>query len=70
MAEIVKPLSGQVDYLDTELSGFGVRATKAVLTFFVYKRIRGKQNKTFVPIGVYGILTPDQARNVAKDYLR
>jgi integrase len=70
MVEIIKPVSGQVDYLDTDLSGFGVRATKAVMTFFVYKRIRGQQNKTFVPIGVYGTFTPAQARNVAKDYLR
>lgn len=30
--EIIKPVSGQVDYLDTDLSGFGVRATKGVLT--------------------------------------
>jgi hypothetical protein len=44
MAEIIKPVSGQVDYLDTELSGFGVTTTKAALTFFVYKRIRGQQN--------------------------
>ena len=29
MAEIIKPVSGQVDYLDTELSEFGARATKA-----------------------------------------
>lgn len=70
MSEIIKPASGQVDYLDTDLSGFGVRATKAVLTFFVYKRIRGQQNKTFVPIGAYGTFTPAQARNTAKDYLR
>ena len=49
MIEIIKPVSGQVDYLDTELSGFGARATKAVITFFLYKRIRGQQNKTFVP---------------------
>lgn len=70
MLEIIKPVSGQVDYLDTELSGFGARATKAVLTFFVYKRIRGQQNKTFVPIGAYGTFTPAQARNTAKDYLR
>ena len=70
MSTIIKPLSGQVNYLDTDLTGFGVRATKAVLTFFVYKRIRGQKEKTFIPIGVYGTFTPDQARKVAKDYLR
>jgi hypothetical protein len=70
MAEIIKPVSGQVDYLDTDLSGFGVRATKAVLTFFVYKRIRGQKNKTYVPVGTYGTFTPEKVRTAAKDYLR
>jgi len=70
MIEIVKPISGQVDYFDTELHGFGVRATKAALTFFVRSTLRGTTKKPFVPIGVYGTFTPAQARDTAKDYLR
>ncbi len=35
MNEIIKPDAGQVDYYDAELSGFGVRATRGALTFFV-----------------------------------
>jgi integrase len=70
MLEIVKPVSGQIDYMDTELKGFGVRATKAALTFFVRSTLRGTTQKPFIPIGVYGTFTPDQARTKAKEYLR
>ena len=68
--EIVKPVSGQVDYFDTELSGFGVRATKEALTFFVRSRQRGTNKKPFIPIGVFGLFTTEQARAVAKEYLQ
>jgi integrase len=70
MSDIVKPVSGQVDYFDTELKGFGVRATKAALTFFVRSTLRGTTKKPFIPIGVYGTFSPAQARDKAKDYLR
>jgi integrase len=70
MPEIVKPEAGQVDYYDTELRGFGVRATKEALTFFVRSTLRGTTKKPFIPIGRYGVFTTDQARATAKDYLR
>ncbi len=70
MLEIVKPSSGQVDYFDTELKGFCVRATKEALTFFVRSTLRGTTKKPFIPIGTYGTFTPEQARGKAKDYLR
>jgi len=70
MIEIVKPVSGQVDYFDTELKGFGVRATKEALTFFVRSTLRGTTKKPFIPIGAYGTFTPEQARTTAKEYLR
>ncbi|MBV5339867.1 MAG: integrase family protein [Deltaproteobacteria bacterium] len=70
MAGIIKPVSKQVDYYDTELAGFGVRATKDVLTFFVRSTLRGTTQKPFIPIGTYGTFTPDQARIKAKEYLR
>lgn len=70
MREIIKPASGQVDYYDTELSGFGVRATAGALTFFVRSTLRGSGKKPFIPIGSYGVFTPEQARTTAKDYLR
>ena len=70
MAEIVKPDAGQVDYYDTDLHGFGVRATKDALTFFVRSTLRGTGKKKFIPIGRYGTFTPDKARTTAKDYLQ
>jgi integrase len=70
MPQIVKPDSGQVDYFDTELHGFGVRATKGALTFFVRGVLRGTGKKKFIPIGKYGTFTPGKAREAAKDYLR
>jgi len=70
MPQIAKPVSGQVDYFDTELHGFGVRATKAALTFFVRATLRGTNKKPFIPIGTYGTFTPGQAREKAKEYLR
>jgi integrase len=70
MAEIAKPTAKQADYYDTELAGFGVRATKDALTFFVRSTLRGTTKKPFIPIGTYGAFTPDQARTKAKEYLR
>lgn len=67
---IVKPESGQVDYYDTVLHGFGCRATRNNLTFFVYATQRGTGKKKMIPIGCYGTFTPDKARTTAKDYLQ
>lgn len=69
LKEISKPTAGQVDYFDTELPGFGVRATKQALTFFVRSRLKGTNKKPFIPIGGYGLYTCEQARTIAKDYL-
>jgi hypothetical protein len=70
MSEIVHPTSGQVDYFDTDITGFGVRVTRDTKTFMVYHRIRGQKNKTYIIIGKFGLFTPEQARITAKDYLR
>ncbi|GFO62019.1 integrase [Geomonas limicola] len=70
LSGITLPGSGQVDYHDTELKGFGVRATKEALTFFVRATMRGTGKKPFIPIGRYGTFTPDQARSTAKEYLQ
>jgi|GEM_PF-1606709 len=70
MGKIEKPSKGQVDYFDTELSRFGLRVTSDSMTFMVYRRIRGESNKTYIPIGRYGEFTPEQARTVAKEYIR
>jgi integrase len=71
MTKMEAPEKGQLDYYDTELPGFGVRVTPGGgLTFMVYRRVKGKANKTYIPIGGYGAFTPEQARAVAKEYIR
>lgn len=70
LKEIVKPTAGQVDYFDTELAGFGVRATKETLTFFVRARQRGTSKKPFIHIGAFGLYTCEQARAQAIGYLQ
>jgi integrase len=70
MSKIQLPASGRLNYWDTDLAGFGVRATKENLTFVVYRRVRGEKEKTFIKIGRYGEFSPEQARQVAKDYIR
>ncbi|NJD39374.1 MAG: hypothetical protein FIA89_13785 [Geobacter sp.] len=47
MTRISKPVTGQVDYFDTELYGFVVRASKDTLTFFVRSRQRETNKKPF-----------------------
>lgn len=60
----------QLDFYDTDIACFGVRATLKSKTFFVYRRVKGHPEKVYIPIGKYGLFTPEQARTVAKDYLR
>jgi integrase len=60
-------------YWDTALSGFGLRVGHTgTKTFFVRYRPKGTGRtgpKRFYTIGKYGPLTPDQARNRAKEVL-
>ena len=57
----------QIDYFDTKLTGFGVRASNTKKVYFVMSRANGKLER--VSIGVHGALTPDEARKKAKDIL-
>lgn len=70
VSQIVKPDSGQVDYFDTLDSGFGVRATRDALTFFVRRRLKGTTQKPFIRIGTFGVWTVAQAREEAKRLIR
>jgi integrase len=67
----VKP--GRKDELhwDTELKGFGLRVCAGgKLTFIVQGRVRGSAKEARLTIGSYGVFTPDQARDVAREHLR
>lgn len=60
------PASGQVFYWDTELKGFGVKATPEFLAYVTQRRIGGRSGKTIRHIlGRHGEITPTQARTKA-----
>lgn len=67
----LKPGEKDVFVYDTELKGFGLKVTpKGKKTFFVQYRLGGRETyakrKT---LGVYGTISPDEARRDAKGYL-
>ncbi|MBJ6725410.1 tyrosine-type recombinase/integrase [Geomesophilobacter sediminis] len=53
----------QNDFFDSELPSFGVRVSHSAKTYFVRKRINGKNAR--VNIGRHGVLTADTARKEA-----
>lgn len=55
-------------FYDTELTGFGVRRQSGAITYFVHKRIKGRQRR--ITIGHHGAWTPDKARQRAAELLR
>lgn len=59
--------SGPICYFDEQLPGFGVRVGKTKKTFFVQRDIYGKTKLR--TIGQYGIWTPEQAREEAREKL-
>lgn len=65
--KLTNPPDERVDYFDTELTGFGVRASKTAKTYFVMARVNGKLIRH--NIGRHGIIDPDQARRKAKSVL-
>jgi hypothetical protein len=56
---------------DSELTGFGVRATPSGITFFVQYRVGTGRTaqKRRLSLGQYGALTVEQARRLAKERL-
>jgi integrase len=63
-------LPGACRYIlwDTELKGFGVRVeVSGTKTFLIRYRANGR--KRFVAVGRYGTLTPDEARQAARNML-
>jgi len=58
------PPSGQLFLRDDELRGFGVRITPGSKSFIVEREIHGRVKR--LTIGRYGILTVEQARDLAR----
>lgn len=56
---------------DTEIKGFGLRVTPTgKATFIAQGRVNGVGDAVRVTIGTYGIFSPEQARDAAKEHLR
>ncbi len=68
--DIKLPAGGQNFYWDTELKGFGVKATPEFLVYVAQRRIGGRGGKTIRHIlGRHGEITPTQARTKAASAL-
>lgn len=59
------PDKGQADYFDTELKGFGIRASAKGKVFFIIRRVNGR--KVRHTIGEYGAWTVQKARAEAEE---
>lgn len=58
-------------YWDTETKGFGLRVTPTGKKVFIAQgRVNGVGDPVRVTVGPYGVFTPDQAREEAKNLLR
>ncbi len=67
----IKPGPKDELHWDTELKGFGLRVSAAgKLSFIVQGRVNGSGKEARLTIGSYGVFTPDQARDVAREHLR
>ena len=60
---IPTPDTDRVDYFDTDLAGFGVRASRTAKTYFVLSRVNGVLKR--VSLGRHGVMTTDRARTEA-----
>jgi integrase len=70
---VAKPglFASDVLYWDTETKGFGLRVTPTGKTTFIAQgRVNGIGAAVRVTVGPYGVFTPDQAREAAKEHLR
>lgn len=58
-------------YWDTETKGFGLRVTPTGKTTFIAQgRVGGVGAAARITVGPYGVFSPDQARDAAKEHLR
>lgn len=64
----VREIQPGEQFFDIDLKGFGVRRQSKAITYFVHKRIKGRQRR--ITIGHHGAWTPDKARQRAAELLR
>jgi integrase len=67
----IKPGPKDEFHWDSEIRGFGLRVTPTgKVSFIVQGRVGGSGKEARLTIGTYGVFTPDQARDVAREHLR
>lgn len=54
-------------YVDAHLQGFGIRVGKRKKSWYIEKRVNGKPKKK--TIGLYPLMTPEEARKAALEGL-
>ncbi len=67
LIDTLQVTSGQKDFWDESLPGFGIRVSPTKKVFIVMYRIDGRLKR--LTLGAYGVLTLDKARDMAVDAL-
>jgi hypothetical protein len=66
VADIPLSAKGQVTWYCTELTGFCVRAGTTSKTFYLWRRVAGRGQATFIRLGRVGQITLQKARQDAQ----
>lgn len=65
----VDALTKEGYYRDSELKGFGVRVTRTGKMYFAEAKLHGTRKTIRVSLGKHGVITPAEARSLAKEIL-
>ena len=69
VADIPLSVKGQVTWYRTELTGFCVRAGTTSKTFYLWRRVAGRGQATFIRLGRVGQITLQKARQDAQQLI-
>jgi integrase len=67
--DIPLPTTGRVTYYCSELTGFCVRAGTTSKTYYLWRRVQGRKQPTFIRIGRVGQITLQKARQDAQQLI-